>query len=133
MSDNSVESSAEPLGLFESAILEFQRGVLPITELLRAFMDTELIVPSASPAESLQAIEPLLWQHDGANLVGVFTHPDRALIYAEMTPHVAMMIGRKAVSILGPDTGLLVNPGSEHFSFVIPPTAIASMRKEFGA
>ncbi len=79
------EESADPLAPIESAILETQRGILPITELLRAFMDTQIIVPSAAPAESLQAIEPLL-----------------------------------------------VNPGSQYFSFVIPPVAAASMRKEFG-
>ena len=124
--------SAEPLALIESAILETQRGILPITELLRAFMDAELVLPSAAPAESLQTIEPLLWDQDGAKLVGVFTHPDRALPFADMTPHLALMSGRKAVSIISQTAGLLVNPGSQHFSFVIPPVAAASMRKEFG-
>jgi len=131
--ESSVVPSPEPLGLFETAIRETQRGMLPITELLRAFMDTEVILPSAAPAETLQTIEPLLWQHDGASLVGVFTHPDRALPYADLTPHIAMMTGRKIVSIISKDAGLLVNPGSEDFSFVIPPVAVESMRKEFGA
>jgi hypothetical protein len=124
--------SAEPLALIESAILETQRGILPVTELFRAFMDTEIILPSAAPAESLQTIEPLLWQRDGANLVGVFTHSQRALLFADMTPHAALMTGRKALSFINPSAGLLVNPGSQHFSFVITPVAAASMRKEFG-
>jgi hypothetical protein len=132
MPDELPAVPSEPLGLFETAIRETKRGVLPIAELFRAFMDTELILPSAAPAETLQSIEPLLWQNDGATLVGVFTHPDRALLFADMTPHVAMMTGRKVLSIISKDAGLLVNPGSEEFSFVIPPVAAESMRKEFG-
>ena len=49
-----------------------------------------------------------------------------------MAPHLALMSGRKAVSIISQTAGLLVNPGSQRFSFVIPPVAAASMRKEFG-
>ena len=132
MSSKLPDALSEPLESFESSILAFQRGELPIFDLLREFMDTQLVLPSAAEATSLQAIEPVIWHHDGAIMVGVFTHPDRAIPYAAMAPNIAQMSGRKVIGIINKDVGLLVNPGSEEFSFVIPPIAVTSMRTEFG-
>jgi hypothetical protein len=123
----------QPRAPFDSTILEFASAQIVITELLRAFMDTQLFIASAAPAESIRSIEPLLWQHEGANLVGVFTHPDWAVPFADMAPHLAQMSGRKVLGMINTGVGLLVNPGAQQYSFVIPPVAVESMRREFGA
>ncbi|MFW8744963.1 SseB family protein [Mesorhizobium japonicum] len=119
--------------LLESAILESRRSVLSLPELLRAFMDAQVVVPSAQPVISLDRLEPLLWSYDGVSYVGVFTHPDRAIAFSEAAPNLAAMAGRKVVGLINADSaGLLINPGADDYSFVIPPSAVVAMRREFG-
>ncbi|MFW8745286.1 SseB family protein [Mesorhizobium japonicum] len=72
-----------------------------------------------TPPETINDIEPLPWDDAGEQVIGVFTHSDRAEPFAHVALHLAPMPGRTLLDILPGASGLLVNPRSETFTFLI--------------
>lgn len=132
MSDpqNPIEPSTT---LFESAILESRRDNFPFEDLMRAFMDTEFAIPSATPVEErLSDLKPPIWQIDGEPNLGVFTTAARAEQFRGQAPYLALITGRRLASILAADMWVAVNPTSPDYMFRIPPEAIVAARERFG-
>jgi hypothetical protein len=124
-----MTDEGEPLTLLESAIREVKRDVLDMAALMEGFLAADLYVPSASPMERIDEIEPLIWNLDGHDMIAVFTHPDRALPFQELTPNLAVMSGRKFVAVMPRGAGIFVNPRTEAYTFLIPPEAAQALRE----
>ncbi len=130
------EEDETPLTLFESAILETKRGILPFDELARAYWDTELAVPSMKPAqESLRDMEPAMFEVENFPVIAVFSHESRAADFGRETgtPYLFLVTGRQLATVMDPRVGVIINPRSQRFFAVLPPEALAAAKREFGA
>ncbi|HEY4153394.1 MAG TPA: SseB family protein [Pseudolysinimonas sp.] len=130
-----AQQEEPPLTLFESAILEAKRGLLPIDELARAFWDTELAVPSMEPPTGdITALAPAMFQIQEFPAVAVFSHERRAATFAQETgtPYLLLATGRQLASVMNPQVGVILNPRSERYFVIFPPEALAAARKSFG-
>ena len=131
----SREPSEPPLTLFESAILETKRGILPVDELARAYWDTELAIPSMEPAtDSIRDMAPAIFEVDDFPVVAVFSHEARAAEFAQefRTPYLLLATGRQLATVMNPKMGVIINPRSSQFAAVLPPEALAAAKKMFG-
>lgn len=129
------QSGEPPLTLFESAILETKRGILPVDELARAYWDTELAVPSMEPAtDSIRDMAPAIFEVDDFPVVAVFSHESRAAEFAQEfgTPYLLLATGRQLATVMNPKMGVIINPRSSRFAAVLPPEALAAAKKMFG-
>ena len=125
-------STDPPLSLFESAILETRKQLLPFAELLRAFLDEPLAVPSAAPiAESFTDLRPPTVVVDGEEYVAVFTHSDRAVSFQEEFPYLAAITGRVLLTMIKPNVGIVVDPRSPAYAFQIPAVALDVARQRW--
>jgi len=125
-------STDPPLSLFESAILETRKQVLPFAELLKAFMDETLAVPSAEPIEqSFTDLRPPMVTVEGEAYVAVFTHSDRAVSFQADYPYLAAMSGRVLLTLIRPAVGVVVDPRSPAYAFHIPAAALDVARQRW--
>jgi hypothetical protein len=130
--DEPVEA---PLTLFESAILETKRGILPVDELARAYWGTELAIPSMEPATaSIRDMAPAMFEVDDFPVVAVFSHESRAAEFAKEfgTPYLLLATGRQLATVMNPEVGVIINPRSSRFAAVLPPEALAAAKRTFG-
>jgi len=133
--DRLGDPAEQPLTLFESAILEAKRGLLPVDELARAYWNTELAIPSMEPAAtSIRDMAPAMFQIEDFPAIGVFSHETRAAEFGKDTgtPYLLLATGRQLATIMNPKVGVVVNPRSQRFFFVLPPEALAAAQKSFG-
>lgn len=138
MSDASADAGSgiagdPPRTLFEAAVLEAARQLLPFSELLRAFMDERLAVPSAEPVEeSFLDLRPPTWKIDGEDYVAVFTHPTRADAFQSDFPYLGALSGRALLRIIRPEVSIVVDPRIPGYEFRIPAAALELARQQFG-
>jgi hypothetical protein len=122
-----------PRTLFEAAILEAARQLLPFSELLRAFMDERLAVPSAEPVDtSFLDLRPPTWNVDGEEYVAVFTHPTRADGFQSEYPYLGAVTGRALLRMIRPEVSIIVDPRVPGYEFRIPAAALELARQQFG-
>lgn len=119
-----------PLNSFEIALDRAKSDLIPMSEFIRTFVDSELVVPSGAEVMSDgSGFQPLLFKKEQAQMVGCFSEKQRIGEYTEMTPYYLTMKGRDLLRRLPPSYGIVINPGCS-LGFDISPDGVARIVSE---
>ena len=128
MSDAVTGGGSSP---FEDALLAAQRGEATTTDVLGAFLDAVVIVPSGPAYDDTKGpFEPLIVSNGTDSFMVVFSTVKQVSKFgaaAGATPYLASMPAIDVVKRLAPGAGIVVNPGSD-VGFEILPTLLDSIR-----
>jgi hypothetical protein len=116
-------SPVEPL---EAVVDEVQRGQKSIGDLVEAFLEATVVVPSgADPSRS--AVQPVLVDVDGVQHVAVFASLPAATQTAKLAPFAVSMRGRDVVRAVQQGAGILV--GTVSSGFDLSPALLSEVRQ----
>ncbi|WP_445234387.1 SseB family protein [Duganella rhizosphaerae] len=120
-----------PQNDLEIAMLKAKSALLPGSELMRAFVNARLIVPSgASVAANGEGFQPLQFAKETVQMLACFSTSERIGEYADMAPYYLEMTGRQLLQRLPPEYGVVINPGWP-VGFDISPQGVAKILADF--
>ena len=122
-----ASENREPTPL-EQAIAKGQAGEGDMNSVLAEFVNAEIVVPTAVQAEeSLNELQPVLFDREGTPMLGAFTHSDMIGDQVrEVAGHSATIHAAELVQAIPPQTGLVVNPGNPE-GFEMLPEGVAQL------
>ena len=110
----------------ERIIVLAQEGRASTFDVLEAFAEAQVVVPSGTPiTDNLSQLQPLLFDKDGVMMLAVFTHLDQIADFADLAAFALSVLGRSLMISMPPNAGLVVNP-SRSIGFEMPPEGIAA-------
>ncbi len=118
-----------PQNPLEQALVGVKTQQIPTEAFLQALVAGTLYVPSQ---EEVQAdgshFSPMLFERGGVPLVAAFTHLARAERYRDKAPFAVSLTGREFLAGLPQGYGLVLNPGYDVRSEILPPGIPAILR-----
>lgn len=129
-----------PQSPLEQALLDAQEDRLSQDAFLEKFINTPVVFladhPVSESGEWHPETKPLvLGTPKGWPALAVFSHPDRAQALPEHLrvgrAHALVAVAGAVIQGIGPDLGLVMNPGSP-VGFEIPPAQLAALKAAFG-
>ena len=122
-----------PLNDFESTLVRAQGGEMPMSDLMRTLVASDVALPSGGEVlADGSGFEPLLFSKEQVQMVACFTDKSRIGEYTKMTPYCLVMKGKSFLQGIPKGFGVVVNPGQE-FGFDIAPEGIAQILNEFSS
>jgi hypothetical protein len=122
-----------PQNPLEQALLGTKTQKVPVDMFLQALVVSTLYVPSREEVQPDGShFSPLLFERDGVPLVAAFTHLDRAGRYSDKAPFAVSLNGRQFLSSLPTGYGLVLNPGYDVRSEILP-QGISAILRDFDA
>lgn len=123
-------SAFEPQNDLEIAIVQAERGTLPLKDVLAKLAEVSLYISSKSEVrQDGSGFDPLLLERDGSPLVAAFSSLERPNLHADMAPFILQMNGREFFLRLPPGYGVIINPGYMP-QLIIAPSAILDLKEE---
>lgn len=126
---SSAPSDWPPQNPLEQALHGVKTQQIPTEAFLQALVAGTLYVPSR---EEVQAdgshFSPMLFERGGVPLVAAFTHLERAGRYSDKAPFAVSLSGREFLTGLPPGYGLVLNPGYDVRSEILPQGIPAILR-----
>jgi hypothetical protein len=120
-----------PNGELEIALLKAKSGFLPASELLRKFLHTRIVVPSAAEVAADGAgFEPLQFSKKDMQMLACFTTAERIDEFAATAPFYLEITGQQLLQRLPPDYGVVINPGWP-VGFDISPQGVSKILADF--
>lgn len=123
--------SFAPLNDLESLLIQAKAGQVPMRDLMRALVISDVVLPSGSEVlADGTGLEPLLFSKEKVQMVACFTDKSRIGEYVKMTPYCLVMKGRSFLRGIPAGHGVVVNPGQE-VGFDISPDGVSEILDEF--
>lgn len=120
-----------PLNDLESTLVEARQGRLPMKDLVKALVTSDIALPSgAEVMADGSGFQPLLFPKNAVQMVACFTDKSRIGEYAKKAPYCLIMKGKDFLRGVPSGYGVVVNPGQE-FGFDISPDGIKEIIGEF--
>ena len=111
----------------DAAIAAAKEGRVPMDDLLRTLLGSELAIPSAGEVMADgSGFQPILFHKAGVPMVACFSSRDGMRDLADLAPYALMMDGRAFLSRVPQGHGVVVNPGAAE-GFDITPEGLARM------
>jgi SseB protein N-terminal domain len=115
----------------EGLLIEAQTGRLHMPDFLRQFVQSRIVVPSASEVTAgWQGFHPLVFKKQGVEMLACFTAHERIGSAVEKMPYYLEIRAAEFLKSLQPNVGVVINPGHS-VSFDISPEGLARIRAEF--
>lgn len=112
-------------------LLKARSGEVPVPELLRRLVGSDLVVPSGQPVAADGAgLQPLLYDRDGVPMVACFADRAGARSVATLAPHALRIRGGDLLRRIPAGHGLVVNPGLDAW-FDLSPEGVARAIEAF--
>lgn len=106
-----------------------QAGTITMQELVTAFLDTMVMMPSATDPQTV-GVEPVLAKIEDIPHLVVATGEEGLKRTLSLSTHAFTITGRDVIAGLQPGSGLLVNTADSGFS--LHPQMIEAIMEEFG-
>ena len=119
-----------PSNDLEHLLVQAQDGLIEFSEFIKVFLESELIVPSASRVTEQGDIAPLLFDKEGQKMLSIFTSPHLLDLYKERIVAYITMKGRYILEEMPKSCGIVVNPGYS-VGFDVPPDGIKNILNDF--
>jgi hypothetical protein len=127
----------EPNNELERSLMEAQAGRLPVSELMHAFLSSQVFVlldkePSSNGTWDDSVSPMVLNNATGSPLLAVFTSPERSSPWPIQLPQFAFGLLTNFQWLLrgiAPNIGIVVNPGLS-VGMEIPSTGVQQLRAE---
>lgn len=126
-----MTQSFVPMNELESMLVRAKNGQVPVSDLMRALVDSDVVLPSGSEVlADGTGFEPLLFSKEKLQMVACFTDKSRIGEYVKMTPYCLVMKGKDFLRGIPSGHGVVVNPGQE-VGFDISPDGIGKVLSDF--
>jgi len=127
----------EPQNELEHSLVQAQAGRLPVPELMRAFLTSQVFVlldkdPGPSGKWDNSSSPMVLSNSTGSPLLAIFTSPERSSTWPTQLPQFAFGLLTNFSWLLkgiAPNVGIVVNPGSS-VGMEIPPAGVQQLLAE---
>lgn len=120
-----------PENELENLLVKVQEKKMGFREFVESFLKADLSVPSGSEVmPDGSGMEPLLFEKNGVQMLGVFTSMSRVKLFKDKTPYCLSMKGRELLARMPSGYGLVVNPGFDK-GFELPPSGLKDILKDF--
>ena len=113
--------------MVEAIIASGRQDQASVVALIETLLEAELQVPMGLDADGQPAMGAVMTEVDDVVYVAVFTSMEAADHVREMAPEFATMTGKKVISTLRDDLGLVVETGVGKFGLI--PPMLASIRE----
>lgn len=126
-----MTQSFVPMNELESMLVQAKNGQAPVSDLIRALVDSDVALPSRSEVlADGKGFEPLLFSKEKVQMVACFTDKSRIGEYVKMTPYCLVMKGKDFLRGLPSGHGVVINPGQE-VGFDISPDGVSEVLNDF--
>ena len=127
--NESAPSDWPPQNPLEQALHGVKTQQIPTEAFLHALIAGTLYVPSHEEVHADGShFSPLLFERGGVPLVAAFTHLDRAVRHHEKAPFAVSLTGREFLAGLPDGYGVVLNPGYDVRSEILPQGIPAILR-----
>lgn len=117
----------------EIALLKAKSGFLPASDLMRMFVESRIVVPSAAKvAADGTGFQPLEFSKENTQMLGCFTAAERVDEFTKMVPFYLEITGKQLLERLPPDYGVVINPGWP-VGFDISPQGVSKILNDFAS
>lgn len=126
-----MTQSFVPMNDLESMLVRAKNGQVPVSDLIRTLLDSDVVLPSGSEVlADGTGFEPLLFSKEKVQMVACFTDKSRIGEYVIMTPYCLVMKGKDFLRGIPSGHGVVVNPGQE-VGFDISPDGVGKVLNDF--
>ena len=126
------QQSFKPQNQLEQFLIKARAGQMPVPELVRQLIITDLFVPSVNEVrEDGSGFLPLLFDRGGVPLAAAFTAIAHVNLYRDRLKHCARMNGGEFLKRVPAGYGVAINPGYEA-TFEISAQGIKDILRDFG-
>ena len=116
------QQSFKPQNQLEQFLIKARAGQMPVKELVRQLITSELFVPSVNEVrEDGSGFLPLLFDRDGVSLAAAFTAIVHVNSYRDRAKYLVRMRGGEFLKRVPPGYGVTINPGYEATFEISPP------------
>lgn len=125
MADDRVNGPTE----FENLIVRARAGGVSRGDLMLAFLETTVVVPSGSDfAGGRGALQPVQLERRGVTWMAVYTSLEGAKQVGHLAPYAVTLPGSTIIAGLQPGSGLVVNP--DGVGFEVEPSLVAAIQRD---
>jgi SseB protein N-terminal domain len=125
MADDRLSGQTE----FETLIARARAGEVSRADLILAFLDTMVVVPSGSDFDGGRGtLQPVQVERAGVTWMAVYTSLDGAKQVGHIAPYAVTLPGSTVIAGLAPGTGLVINP--DGMGFELEPSLVAAIQRD---
>jgi hypothetical protein len=125
MADDRLSGPTE----FEALIARARAGEISRADLMLAFLDTMIVVPSGSDFKGGRGtLQPVQVERAGVTWMAVYTSLEGAKQVGHVAPYAVTLPGSTVLAGLTPGSGLVVNP--DGMGFEVEPSLVAAIQRD---
>lgn len=135
---NESVSSDTPLNAVELAIATARQAATTGTPssideemVAQTIWANDLIVPSRTPANRMEELQPLTFSRPGVTVIAAFSDPRRVGDLAQEAPHLLVLSGRELFTRIADGLGVVINPRTPALGMEISASGIRQAVNSF--